>query len=105
MSISNHYKSDRKERDRVIREEIGGYGKPIARFENIDKGHANGPEIHVVTDTGIIIVFNQKTKVMCTTKIARPAQIYNLYDRENRTPPKKVIELAREHQAKGYHLL
>ena len=105
MEVSKHYKSDRKERDRIIREEIGGYGKPIARFEDVDRGHANGPEIHVVTSTGIIIVYNQKTKMMCTTKIARPAQIYDLFNRENRIPPREVIQLAREHQAKGYHML
>lgn len=41
----------------------------------VDRGHPNGPEIHSVTDTGIIVVHNQRTGKMVTKLIARPGQV------------------------------
>lgn len=102
---SLHYITDRALREQKIKEI--GLGKVLDSF-NVDKGHRNGPEIHVVTSTGIIIIYNAWTHVMVTKKIARPRQIENLYmDKYNSTSkiPQNVLDLARYHQRMGWNEL
>ena len=57
---TRHYDSDRRERRDFIRDVIG-YGKDIFSAE-IDRGHRNGAEIHTVTDSGIIKIYNARTR-------------------------------------------
>lgn len=96
---SKHYTSDRKNREDLIKSI--GYGKTI-KTAVVDKGHKNGPEIHELSDTGIITIYNQRTKKMITKLIARPGQIARYYTR-NETIPVKVMNLARQHQKMGYN--
>ena len=67
------------------------------------RGHKDGPEIHSITDTGIIVIHNQKSGKMVTKLIARPGQIARYYLAEGRTAPQSIIDIAREHQKKGYN--
>ena len=79
----------------------------------VDRGHPNGPEIHSVTDTGIIVVHNQRTGKMVTKLIARPGQVkrYNnaegrvkrYYNAEGRNAPQNILAIAKEHLKKGYN--
>lgn len=94
---SKHYTDDRKVREELIKKI--GFGNEIGTFR-VDKGHPKGAELHTVTDTGIIIIRNERTHKMVTKLIARPNQIkrYGI----NR---KDVIEIAREHQALGYNMI
>jgi len=94
---SKHYTDDRKVREELIKKI--GLGNEIGTFR-VDKGHPKGAELHTVTDTGIIIIRNERTHKMVTKLIARPNQIkrYGI----NR---KDVIEIAREHQALGYNMI
>ena len=98
MTTSKHYITDRAKREALI--QTIGEGKEIARF-TVDKHHKNGPEIHIITDTGIIIIKNKRTKKLITKLIARPAQIRRYYE-EVPAELAKVLELAREHQTKKY---
>ena len=95
---SIHYTNDRKAREEVIK--MIGTGKTIARFL-VDRGHKNGLERHEITDTGLIIIYNNRTNRMVTKLIARPSQI----TRYNWKAPKFLIDKAREHQKLGYNLL
>lgn len=67
---SEHYNQDRDWREYLISTVIGE-GNIVDSFV-VDKGHRNGPEIHSVTDTGIIIIYNKKSGKMVTKLIARP---------------------------------
>lgn len=96
---SKHYTNDRQIREELIKKI--GYGKPIKAVV-VDRGHRNGAEIHELSDTGIITVFNQRTKKMITKLIARPGQIRR-YFKENEVIPNGLIELAREHQKMAYN--
>lgn len=69
---SIHYKHDRQAREQVIRDVIG-YGNIIKSIE-VDKGHINGPEIHKLSDTGIITIYNKKSGKMITKLVARCGQ-------------------------------
>ena len=85
-----HYTYDRMERENHIREI--GYGNVVKRVV-VDRGHRNGPEIHEVTDTGIVNIYNQRTKKLVTKLIARPAQIKRYFTDE--AVPAGLIEKAR----------
>lgn len=96
---SNHYISDRQARENLIAEI--GYGKVIKSVV-VDRNHPNGPEIHEISNTGIITIYNQRTHKMITKLIARPGQIRRYY-KENEIIPRELLELAREHQKMAYN--
>lgn len=94
---SKHYNRDRIIREKLIRQI--GIGKEIKTIR-VDRGHKDGAELHTITTNGIIIIRNERTHKMITKLIARPNQIrrYGIED-------KKVIEIARKHQALGYNMI
>lgn len=101
MLNTKHQQYERKEREIFI-DEIIGRGNIIDRFI-VDRGHPNGAEIHNVTDTGIIIIQNLKTKKLVTMLIARPNQIKRYYEDRQMIVPEWLIEIAYEHYLKGYN--
>lgn len=94
---SRHYQNDRQRREQKIKEI--GLGTPVTETI-IDKGHKNGPERHVLTSTGIIVIYNYYTGKMITKLIARPNQLKRF---EN--VPEIIVVIAKEHQKKGYNHL
>ena len=100
MTTSMHYTVDRAQREALIAQI--GEGAIIATF-TVDKGHPNGPELHSITDTGIIIIRNKRTKKLVTKLIARPGQIKRYF--KNRTPKvRELLKLAEEHKTLGFNL-
>ena len=91
---SRHWEKDRKNRKELI--ETIGHGNTIKTVV-VDRHHKNGPEIHEISDTGIITIFNQRTKKMITQLIARPGQIKR-YFTENEIIPMELLDIARQHQ-------
>lgn len=96
---SRHWNNDRKERNELIKKI--GKGKTIKEVE-VDRHHRNGPEIHCISDTGIITIFNKRTKKMITQLIARPGQIKRYYT-ENEVIPSGLIDIARQHQNMAFN--
>ena len=86
---TKHYTKDRQDRENRIKEI--GYGTVIKSVV-VDRGHINGPEIHEITDTGIINIYNERTKKLVTKLIARPAQIKRYF---TEAVPKALMERAR----------
>ena len=91
---SKHWERDRKNRKELI--ETIGYGNTIKTVV-VDRHHKNGPEIHEISDTGIITIFNQRTRKMITQLIARPGQIKR-YFTEGEIIPMELLDIARQHQ-------
>lgn len=96
---SKHYTKDRRRREAIIAQI--GTGTVIKEVV-VDRGHRNGPEVHKITDTALILVYNQRTGILVTKLIARPAQILRYY-REDEPKPTKVVELARVHTKLKYY--
>jgi hypothetical protein len=96
---SRHWERDRKNRKELI--ETIGHGNTIKTVV-VDRHHKNGPEIHEISDTGIITIFNQRTKKMITQLIARPGQIRR-YFTDNEIIPTGLLEIARQHQRLNYN--
>lgn len=96
---SKHYTRDRQQRETIINQI--GTGNVIKEVV-IDRGHRNGPEIHKITDTALILVYNQRTGILVTKLIARPAQILRYYS-DDELKPRAVVKLARKHVEMGWN--
>lgn len=96
---SRHWEEERQERARVI--EAIGKGKVIKAFR-VDRHHNQGAEIHTISDTGIITVYNERTRKMITQLIARPGQIRR-YFKANEAP-QELLEIAYKHYRLGYNV-
>lgn len=100
MRVSKHYASDRGNREQIIR--LIGEGEVIASFK-VNRGHVGGPEAHLITNTGIIRIYNFKTKRLITKLVARPNQIRRYYEGVGQQAPQWLVDLAYEHKKMGYH--
>ncbi len=73
----------------------------------VDKGHKDGQEVHIVTENGIIFIYNFMKLFTCsqnalvTILIARPNQIERLYTACNLTPNQEILNKCFEHQKQG----
>lgn len=100
---SKHYSAERISREYLIDFGIG-LGHVVNDFV-INRGHKDGPEIHILTSTGIIIVENYYTKKVVTKLIARPQQIQRYYDNIGEEAPAWLILIAKQHNALGYNMV
>lgn len=98
---SKHLKNERNSRCDFIEREIG-IGNVIDAFV-VDRYHYDGPEIHLLTSTGIVLIYNLYTKRFITMLIARPAQIERYYVAVNETAPRAILKIAKEHVRNNYH--
>lgn len=101
MKMTIHFSADRKNRA-VILEKLKA---PILSVNGklcifiVDKGHKDGKEIHVITENGIIHIYNQHSKRYITGLIARPAQLM----RYGVSIPDNVIKKASIHVSMHYN--
>lgn len=100
---TRHYNNDKEVRRNTIEKYIG-WGTDIFSAE-LDRGHKNGSEIHVVTDTAIIKIYNARTRKHVTDLIARPNQIKRVYNAKGQYAPKWLLEIAYENQNRGFNLV
>lgn len=100
-----HYEFDKNTAvRREIIEKYIGWGEDIFSAE-IDRGHKNGAEIHVVTDTAIIRVYNVNTREYITDLIARPNQIKRVYNAKGQRAPRWLLDIAYENRNRGFNLV
>lgn len=79
----------------------------VAAFE-VDRGHPNGPEIHFITNMGVIVIFNKYSHKVCSILIARPNQIKRYWNDCGLAISRKiwrVVRIAGEHQRQGLNLI
>ncbi len=100
--VSNHYKNKRYKREKFINKHLNGDGKIIDSFI-VDNGHANGLERHCITDTGLIIIYNNDSNLLVSKLIARPNQIRRYYIGIDKEPPQSLIRLAEWHEGMKYN--
>lgn len=72
----------------------------IASFE-INKGHKNGNEVHVIYNNGVIRIYNARSKKHITDLIARQAQI----ERYNIKITKCMAKKIKSHINAGYNMI
>ena len=71
----------------------------VCKIAVVDKGHANGAEIHVVYNNGVVKVYNERTCKFITVLIARVPQI----ERYNVKVTKAMRKKINSHIANGYN--
>ena len=86
-------------------EKAGGFGEPLQRFGldlmfERDTGHTEGTEIHILTDNGIILIFNKDTKRFVTFLIARPEKLLKY----TTNIPAYVLNKAKQHTKEGLNM-
>lgn len=98
-NFSQHYQNERSERERFIKEFVG-LGEEKYAFEYDYNGTK---QIHRLTDTGIINVYNREGDYLITRLVARPQQIKRLFESRGERAPRELVTLAHEHNVKGYN--
>ena len=81
--------------ERLITEERA----KVLKIAVVDKGHANGNEIHVVYNNGVVKVYNERTHKFITVLIARVPQV----ERYNIKVTKTMRSKIESHIANGYN--
>lgn len=71
----------------------------VLKIAVVDKGHANGDEIHVIYNNGIVKVYNERTHKFITVLIARQPQIERYKIKVTKTMSNKI----KSHIANGYN--
>ena len=71
----------------------------VIRIAVVNKGHANGNEIHIIYNNGIIKVYNERTRKFITVLIARVPQVERYQIKVTKTMRNKI----NSHVAKGYN--
>lgn len=71
----------------------------VLKIAVVDKGHANGNEIHIIYNNGIVKIYNANTRKFITVLIARVPQI----ERYNIKVTKTMRNKIESHIAKGYN--
>ena len=71
----------------------------VLKIAVVNKGHANGEEVHVIFNNGVVKVDNEHTKKFITVLIARVPQI----ERYNIKVTKAMKKKINMHIAKGYN--
>ena len=71
----------------------------LLKIAVVDKGHANGNEIHIIYNNGVVKVYNERTHKFITVLIARVPQV----ERYNIKVTKTMRNKINSHVAKGYN--
>ena len=71
----------------------------VAKIAVVNKGHANGSEIHVVYNNGVVKVYNERTHKFITVLIARVPQV----ERYNIKVTKTMRTKIESHVKQGYN--
>ena len=81
--------------ERLITEESA----KVIRIAVVNKEHANGEEIHVIFNNGIVKVYNARTRKFITVLIARVPQIERYKIKVTKTMKNKI----KSHVKQGYN--
>lgn len=91
---TEHFDTDRRSRYERILHRVG-FGHAV-RLCLVDTGHPAGREVHVLTSTGVVVVFNERTRRLVTMLVARPGQVARYYAPFGEEPPRRLYHRAYE---------
>ena len=71
----------------------------VVKIAIVNKGHANGNEIHIVYNNGVVKVYNENTRKFITVLIARVPQVERYKIKVTKTMRNKI----KSHIKQGYN--
>ena len=71
----------------------------VIKIAVVNKGHANGNEVHLVYNNGVVKVYNEHTRKFITVLIARVPQIERYKIKVTKTMKNKI----KSHVKQGYN--
>ena len=71
----------------------------VIRIAIVNKGHANGNEIHIIYNNGVVKVYNARTRKFITVLIARVPQVERYKVKVTKTMRNKI----KSHVKNGYN--
>ena len=89
----------RSKRLQVAEQLISEERAKVIKIAVVDKGHANGNEIHMIYNNGVVKVYNEHTRKFITVLIARVPQV----ERYNIKVTKAMRKKINLHIEKGYN--
>lgn len=104
--LSDHLATERQVRLQAANFS-GTHQFAVAAFE-VDRGHPKGPEIHFITNMGVIAIFNKRSHKLCSVLIARPNQVKRYFDDCDLKISRdiwRVIKIAKKHQIQGWNIV
>ncbi len=90
--MTKHFKRERRERYERICRDVG-FGHAV-RSCLVDTGHRSGLEVHTLTTTGVVLVFNAESGRLVTMLVARPGQMVRYYAPFNERVPRGLYRKA-----------
>lgn len=103
LSYSNHIQGFRRKRRMEYVGDIASMH--ILKAFDVDRGHFDGPEIHLITTDGYIVIVNAWSFKLCTVLIARPGQIDRYYKAINQEAPQWLLDKAYQNYQKKLNRL
>lgn len=94
LNETEHFHVERHDRWERIKRDVG-FGHALRQCL-VDTGHHAGYEVHVLTSTGIVLVFNVKSGKLVTVLVARPGQLARYYEPFGEEVPKELLKRAYE---------
>lgn len=89
---TGHFHDDRGARFSRICRSVGlGH---VVRQCLVDTGHPAGREVHMLTDTGVVVVVNARSHRLVTMLVARPNQVKRYYEPFGEEVPKELLARA-----------
>lgn len=90
---------NRSKRLQVAQRLIHEEDAKVCKIVVVNKGHANGNEVHVIYNNGVVKIYNENTRKFITVLIAREPQIARYKIKITQTMRKKISA----HVAQGYN--
>ena len=91
-NITNHINFRKSRIDEYLK--VKGIGSVYDSFI-VDKGHLNGDEIHIITTTGYIMVYNLNSTKFITMLHARPGQLNRYYSGLGEVVPFEIVKMGK----------
>ena len=102
---TNHFLRDRPTKAKIFNEQVAARNPIISNAFLVNRGHENGPEIHFITNNGIVIVTNSLTNNIVTVLFPREDQIREYYEWIGEIPSEKQISATQFFTKNKWHLL
>lgn len=105
-TTTKHFQNERIIRYKTLVSKLG-IGKVLCSFE-IDNNHPNGTEYHIITSTGLVLIYNARTMRLVTIICLRAGQLYRYYAVSGEPFPvwfQQMMDVCKKNEQNGYNYL